>query len=430
MRIYMNDMLYAVSYALDCVEQEFLGARSYHSGRVAYLCVELGRRCGLADCDLLALAAAAVLHDNALTEYVSLRQSGREDGGYLPETKASPKDLRVHCELGERNVHSLPFYERIQGAVLYHHENADGSGPYGKLPAATPLFSRLIHLGDHIDNRFHLDQVDTAKYQRILAYLERHKGQLFDDRLVELFPLVFPAPFAEKLAGGQARQLLQDSLPHLYRDYDAASVEALAAVFAKIIDYKSHFTCTHSQGIAKKARDLGAYRGMEPAVQTKLYLAGALHDIGKLTIPNAILEKPDQLTEAEFEIVKTHALASWKILSPIDGLEDTARWAAYHHEKLNGQGYPFGLRAADLDRPERLMACVDIYQALTEARPYKAGFSHEKSMRIMYGMVQNGFIDGEITAAVDRCFAVQAAAGTEHAAKEGEKYERKSTAVL
>ena len=76
------------------------------------------------------------------------------------------------------------------------------------------------------------------------------------------------------------------------------------------------------------------------------------------------------------------------------------------------------------------MACVDIYQALTEARPYKAGFSHEKSMRIMYGMVQNGFIDGEITAAVDRCFAVQAAPGTENMAVEGEKYERKSTAVL
>ena len=117
---------------------------------------------------------------------------------------------------------------------------------------------------------------------------------------------MFPAPFAEKLAGGQARQLLQDSLPHLYRDYDAASVEALAAVFAKIIDYKSHFTCTHSQGIAKKARDLGAYLGMEPAVQTKLYLAGALHDIGKLTIPNAILEKPDQLAHHLRSLLDDH----------------------------------------------------------------------------------------------------------------------------
>ena len=91
MQIYLNDMLYAVSYALDCVEQEFLGVRSYHSGRVAYLCVAMGRSYGLQDCDLLALAAAAVLHDNALTEYVSLRQSGQSGSeAYVPETKAAP----------------------------------------------------------------------------------------------------------------------------------------------------------------------------------------------------------------------------------------------------------------------------------------------------------------------------------------------------
>lgn len=405
MQIYLNDILYAVSYALDCVEQEFLGVRSYHSGRVAYLCVAMGRSYGLQDCDLLALAAAAVLHDNALTEYVSLRQSGQSGSeAYVPETKAAPKDLRVHCELGERNVRVLPFYDRIRDAVLYHHENADGSGPYGKKPAETPLFSRLIHLGDHIDNRFQLDQVDSQKHEKILAYVHRHEGHLFDTELAAVFSRVFAEPFGDRLAGRQARQLLQDSLPHLYREYDDKSIEGLASVFAKIIDYKSHFTCTHSQGIARKARELGAYLGMDSEVQTRLYLAGALHDIGKLTIPNRVLEKPGKLTEKEFELVKTHAQASWDILSPIDGLEEVARWAGYHHEKLNGQGYPFGLTGKDLDQPERLMGCVDIYQALTEPRPYKPGFSHEKSMEIMYGMADNGFIDGNITKAIDNCF--------------------------
>ena len=75
-----------------------------------------------------------------------------------------------------------------------------------------------------------------------------------------------------------------------------------------------------------------------------------------------------------------------------------------HHEKLNGSGYPFGRQADSLSPEARLLACVDIYQALSEIRPYKEGFSHRKAMEIMYGMAAQGFIDLEITQAVDACF--------------------------
>ena len=140
----------------------------------------------------------------------------------------------------------------------------------------------------------------------------------------------------------------------------------------------------------------------------KLYLAGALHDVGKLTIPMDILEKPDRLTKQEFDVMKTHAVASWNILRTIDGLDDVVSWASLHHEKLNGSGYPFGKSAAELCQNARILCCTDIYQALVEERPYKERLTHEKALTIMRDMVSQGLIDGQVIDMVDACFDGQA----------------------
>ena len=102
--------------------------------------------------------------------------------------------------------------------------------------------------------------------------------------------------------------------------------------------------------------------------------------------------------------MKKHALISWQILDRIDGFEDIRDWGALHHEKLNGRGYPFGKTAQELTFNDRLLGCIDIYQALTESRPYKDGYSHEKALSIMSGMAQKGFIDKDIVTDIDRCF--------------------------
>ena len=104
----------------------------------------------------------------------------------------------------------------------------------------------------------------------------------------------------------------------------------------------------------------------------------------------------------------------------IDGFEELRDWAAFHHERLDGTGYPFGKKglesvihlnlagktAADLNTQERMMACVDIYQALTESRPYKQGMSHEKACGILKDMADKGWIDAEIVSQVDSCFRI------------------------
>ena len=102
--------------------------------------------------------------------------------------------------------------------------------------------------------------------------------------------------------------------------------------------------------------------------------------------------------------MKHHAVYTYYILSGIDDFEEIRDWAALQHEKLNGKGYPFGKTADELNEQERIMACIDIYQALTENRPYKKGLSHEKACDILDDMAQKGFVDSDISNKIRECF--------------------------
>ena len=158
----------------------------------------------------------------------------------------------------------------------------------------------------------------------------------------------------------------------------------------------------HSIGIAEKAEKMAKFYGYSNEMVAEMYFTGAVHDLGKLIISTDILEKPSKLTSAEYKNIKNHAYASYQILSKVNGLETITHWAALHHEKLNGNGYPFGKTADQLDFNDRLMACLDIYQALREKRPYKEPMTHEKALEILRDMANKGFIDSNIVEDIDK----------------------------
>ena len=113
-------------------------------------------------------------------------------------------------------------------------------------------------------------------------------------------------------------------------------------------------------------------------------------------VPNEILDKRGSLNQREIEIIQAHTFYTRKALEMITGFEEIAEWAANHHEKLNGKGYPYGLDKSRLDFNSRLLACVDIYQALTEERPYRKALSHNKAVGILRNMANQGLIDASI----------------------------------
>lgn len=394
-----HDLLAAASTALDCVESELLGVTTHHGKRVACLCMYMGKGAFLQEQELEDLAGYALLHDNALTEYVQAEYEYN-----LAGTEKKEVSLAAHCRYGERNVRKFPFHKPIEGAVLYHHENADGSGPFGRKDGETPLYARLIHLADQLDARYDLSYVTKEKYEEICSFIKEEKGTQFGEEETGLF---FAQITWERLQNmqrdGAEKELRKLSLREK-ENFSAQKIREIAGLFARITDYKSAVTGRHSLGIAEKAWKMGVYYGYEKEKCTKLYLAGALHDIGKLAVDVRILEKPGKLTEAEFAQMKRHVVISREILSKVEGFEEIVPWAANHHEKLDGTGYPLGLTGEKMGKEERLMACLDIYQALSEHRSYKASIHHKEVMDIMWPMAEAGKLDKEILQDMDRYF--------------------------
>lgn len=157
----------------------------------------------------------------------------------------------------------------------------------------------------------------------------------------------------------------------------------LAKFYSEIIDYRSKFTSTHSLGVAKTARLLAGHLGWSQPESDEIELAGYLHDLGKLAIPSDILNKKGKLTNSQFNIIKSHAYHTFQALAPIKSFKRSNQWASYHHEHLDGSGYPFGLGGKDLDEGSRIMAVADKFTALTEDRPYRPGLDRKKVSSIL-----------------------------------------------
>lgn len=394
MRINLNQIVLALSDALDAVEGELAGASRGHSKRVARMAAAMGEACGMEASDLNDLQCAAALHDNALTEYLATEF----DRAKLDA--ADPYELSLHCSIGAENIRKLPLSEKAAAAVRFHHENADGSGAFGRTAADTPREGKILHIADAADVRFDIRGKGSGERRALENYCLETRGSVYDEYTIDLFLSVATPSFLDDM--DRTDELLKDG-GKVVED-GARALAGIADVFKSIIDYKSDSTSRHSRGIAEKASRMASYYGFDRETADKFYFSAALHDIGKLYVRTAVLEKPGSLDAEEFAHVQNHAAATFSVLSAIDGMEDVTRWAAYHHEKLDGSGYPFGLTAASLDANCRLMAVLDIYQALTERRPYKDGMPHKAAMKLIYRDVEVGKLDANAAADVDTVF--------------------------
>jgi putative nucleotidyltransferase with HDIG domain len=397
----MDKLIKAIAVALDIVEKSLLGASTHHGKRIAVLSVAMGKHLGFDGDKLRALSCCALLHDNALTEYILSER-------LLAERMGTNKDpsMRLHCEIGQKNVDTLGLKsEDVNGLVLYHHEWADGSGPFGKYGGDYPLGAELIGLADSLDVTHHLQTISTDSLLKLCASIEQDIGTHYTSRSARALLAVFDEPMLISLRDEHIIQIIDQRINPWVVDMEDQTILNLSQFVARIIDYKSAFTMHHSIGIANKAWFMGEHYGYDLSHKSELYLAAALHDIGKLTTPTEVLEKPGMLTDEEIVTIKDHVLQTYKLLKDINGMEKICDWASNHHEKLDGSGYPFGKKADALDFNSRLLACLDVYQAVSEERPYHPGRSHADTMKIMYDMVSAGSIDPEVTRDLDKTLA-------------------------
>jgi putative nucleotidyltransferase with HDIG domain len=187
--------------------------------------------------------------------------------------------------------------------------------------------------------------------------------------------------------------------------YGRADIEKFALCFADIIDQRSPFTFNHSTGIAEISKKVVKHLGYDEETQNKMYLVGLLHDIGKLHVPTDILHKNGTLTpEERFEINK-HVYYTRKILEQIEGFEEITNIAANHHEKLNGCGYPNHLTEEQLGELEKVMSICDVFQSLTEERPYRAMMPLDKVWQVIDDMAENQHLDKPLVDKVKQAFS-------------------------
>ncbi|MFR2593376.1 MAG: HD-GYP domain-containing protein [Butyribacter sp.] len=400
MEIDIIGLLSAFSFALDCVEAELIHVTSNHGKRVAYMSVCMAEKMGVSDDALRDLAACALLHDNALTQYIN--EEFYSDISNIDTLKVSsdditPRQLGMHCIYGEKNLKKYPFKTGVKDVILYHHEEADGSGPFGKKWTEVPLFARIIHFSDMLDAFCKAQKFDEDVFNKAVHFIEKNKDKRFDSEVTKMFFDAFDKDEFSRLGDEHIEEYFWEKVPCEKSFYSFNVLKDLADLFAKIIDYKSEFTSRHSLGVARTASKISEIMGYDKVICDKMYLAGTLHDVGKIAIGNEILEKPARLTDEEFAKMKNHAGYTYMILSKVDGFEEIRDIAAFHHERLDGSGYPFGKRADELTTLQRIMACADIYQALTEKRPYKDGMDHDKACEILKDMADKNWIDKNIT---------------------------------
>jgi HD-GYP domain-containing protein (c-di-GMP phosphodiesterase class II) len=391
----------SISFALDFVEIDILGVTSNHGKRTAYISLRIAEEPGFNREELHDVVALAILHDNGVSEK-SLHDRVLVDDSV--DVK-SVERIKEHCTIGEENVEKYPFLTNVNDVIKCHHENYDGTGYFNVKGEEIPLMAQIIHIADFIEVNFKLVNSEDNLQNKLLEFINGQSNKMFSYRIVNaLNNVAEDKAFWNNLKDEYINEALKNDTPQFSMEISFEKILEITRVFSKIIDSKSKFTQRHSRDLSKKAEIMADYYKMNVNEKMKLIIAADLHDIGKLAIPNKILDSPNKLTDDEFNVIKKHTYYTRLALQEIKGFEEITEWASNHHEKLNGKGYPYGIRAGGLDFNSRLMACLDIYEALTEERPYRVGLSHKEAMDILNKMKDDGFIDAEITKDVDYVF--------------------------
>lgn len=382
--IHPVDLIKALSSAL---ELSVTGISEHHH-RTAMIARNIGNELGLSQNQLEILIYASLLHDiGAASNWHEKHFIVHNDDDKL---------VFNHAEAGYNILKGSSQLGILAEPIRYHHDRYCGGNPSGFTGTEVPLLSRIIHVADRIEVQIDNTQHILNQRDNIISNLE--SNSYFDPEIVN----------AVRIAGKREcfwldvvnRDGFYDFLKKLgffgKLTFYMNDIIVIAKIFAKIIDDTSPFTAAHSQNVAMVSKYIALYMGFSEVESEKLYLAGLLHDIGKLAVPSEILMKPGALSENEFDIVKQHPYYSYYILQQVEGFEEIAIWVGSHHETLDEKGYPFGLRAPEINLGSRILTTADIYCALLEDRPYRAGMTQSQTISILKDMVKNNKLDGKI----------------------------------
>ncbi len=365
----------ALSFATDIFERR----KPDHAKRVAYTALKLAESMGMSELDMNRLFNAAILHDIGI--------------GYA-KNDAYQNDLIYeeanHVRKGADIVDGFFHDKDITQGVLYHHENYDGTGYMEMKGSEIPVFAKIIRLSDYLALIFERKNTYAEARKENRDAIIKQKGILFDPDLVDAFLSMSSGErFWLDYRHENFDTILERIVAYNQTKLTLDELIKIALIFSKMIDDKSKFTGKHSENIAFYIRETAKMKNYSEEIQKRVYIAGLLHDIGKVSVLSSILDKPGPLSPEERSHVKAHPYYTRLILDQIPNLEDITEWASNHHEFLDGSGYPEPLKDDQLDYFSRIITVIDIYEALNENRPYRKAYGHEEAWKILNEMRDN-----------------------------------------
>ena len=416
--IKLSELIAALSQALDITE----GQPEGHCIRCCWIGMHVGREIGMSDDDLWNLYYTLLLKDlgcssNAaricelyLTDDLAFKQDFKTVGDSLPQVlkfvlkhtglKAGLAErfravmtilrdgpqiaqdlIATRCQRGADIARLLRFPESVAAGIYSLDEHFNGQGKPDRVAgAAIPMFSRIALMAQVIDV-FHT--ADGSRAAR--AEVRQRAGSWFDPQLVTAFERVAgSSDFWSMLRSeniGAAVSALEPAARVVPVDEDY--LDDIAAAFGQVVDSKSPYTSGHSERVALYTDMIAEAMGMTLERRRWLKRGALLHDVGKLGVSNSVLDKAGKLDTDEWLAVQQHAGYTEKILSRIDAFAELAIVAAAHHERLDGKGYPRGLKDADISLETRIITTADIFDAITADRPYRGPIPIPKALDIM-----------------------------------------------
>lgn len=418
MHVGKAELISALSYALDLTE----GQPEGHGVRCCWIGMHIGRKAGLTAEELGDLYYTLLLKDigcssNAaricqlyLTDDLEFKRDAKLLDESLPQVlrfvlahtglKSGLSErfrslvtifttggtiarelIETRCQRGAEIVRMMRFPEAVASGILDLDEYWNGRGkPNGIAGDAISLNARIA-LISQVADVFHTSSGPEAARREVA----KRSGSWFDPRLAAIFDRVAEDPaFWHMLTSPTLKKTVIGLAPdETAEGVDEDYLDEVALAFAEVVDSKSPFTSGHSKRVALFTDMIAEEMGHDEERRRYLKRAALLHDIGKLGVSNQILDKPGKPDEAEWQSIRSHPGLSEMILSRIDAFSDLARLAGAHHERLDGKGYPNGLKGPEICDGTRIITTADVFDALTADRPYRAAMPVSQALAIM-----------------------------------------------
>ncbi|OCB30901.1 LuxR family transcriptional regulator [Mycobacterium malmoense] len=301
--------------------------------------------------------------------------------------------VQSHCLSAALLAEEIGLGADVCEALPYAYERWDGSGlPGGAAGARIPVAMRVAQVADIAEVHHRAYGAEAA-----VAEVRRRSGTQFDPDVVA----VFTAAADELLNDSEDPwSAAADLAPDPGEALTGPALDALLRAMGDFVDLKCPFTLGHSRAVAELAENAGKCARLPQNEVDILRRAGYVHDLGRIGVSNRVWEKPGGLTGAERERVQIHPYLTGRILARVGGLKAVREAAVNHHERLDGSGYPNGVRGEDLSVRDRILAAAESYCSAMEPRPYRDALDDSGAARQLRGEAAGGRLDGDVVEAV------------------------------